>query len=131
MPTNEPVRDAAIEAAGEEPRARHRLNSLLGAKVLVRGGHEAGHVNDVRLAGGPGLQNYLVEGLVVGRRTQGSMLGYDRREVRGPWLVRALVAAANKDAGYVPWRAVRRIDWDAGSVEVDRVDPLTEERPGS
>jgi sporulation protein YlmC with PRC-barrel domain len=115
----------------ESPHAQHRLNSLLGAKVVLRDGREAGHVNDVRLAGGPGLHNYVVEGLVVGRGSEGSMLGYDRREVRGPWLVRVLVAAANRDAAYVPWPAVRRIDWDAGSVEVDDVDPLTEERPAS
>jgi hypothetical protein len=119
------------EPATEQPGARHRLNSLLGARVVLRDGSEAGHVNDVRLAGGPGLQNYVIEGLVVGPRGEGSMLGYDRREVRGPWLVRVLVGAANRDAGYVPWRAVRRIDWNAGRVEVDRVDPLAEERPAS
>src|SRR5918912_871635 len=108
--------------ASEQAGARHRLNALLGAKVVLRDGSEAGHVNDVRLAGGPGLQNYLVEGIVLGSRREGSMLGYDRREVRGPWLVRVLVAVANRDVAYVPWRAVRRIDWDAGRVEVDRVD---------
>ena len=119
------------ERANDGPSARHRLNALVGARIVLRDGQEAGHVNDVRLAGGPGLQNYVVEGLVVGRRTEGSMLGYDRREVRGPWLLRVLVAAANRNAGYVPWRAVRRIDWGAGCVEVDRVEPLTDELPAS
>jgi sporulation protein YlmC with PRC-barrel domain len=130
MPTNEPPAGSTIETSAR-PHAQHRLTSLLGAKVVLRDGREAGYVNDVRLAGGPGLQNYVVEGLVVGRGTEGSMLGYDRRAVRGPWLIRMLVAAANRNAGYVPWPAVRRIDWDAGSVEVDHVDPLTDERPGS
>jgi sporulation protein YlmC with PRC-barrel domain len=121
----------ASDPATELPAAVHRLNGLLGAKVVLRDGAEVGHVNDVRLEGGPGLQNYVVEGLVVGHRNEGSMLGYDRRAVRGPWLVRVLVAAANRDVRYVPWRAVRRIDWSAGCVEVDRVEPLTEERPAT
>jgi hypothetical protein len=30
---------------------------------------------------------------------------------------------------YVPWSAVRRIDWEAHVVVVDRVDPLQDERP--
>jgi sporulation protein YlmC with PRC-barrel domain len=123
MSTNEPTRDS--------PEVLHRLNGLLGATVVLRDGSEVGHVNDVRLEGGPGLQNYVVQGLVVGHRTEGSMLGYDRRQVRGPWLLRVLAAAANRDVRYVPWRAVRRIDWRAGRVEVDRVDSLTEERPAS
>jgi hypothetical protein len=57
------------------------------------------------------------------------MLGYDRRQVLGPWLVRAIVRLVNRDLGYVPWGSVRRIDWDDRSVEVDRVVPLTDERP--
>jgi hypothetical protein len=40
-----------------------------------------------------------------------------------------LVGWFNRGTTYVPWRAVRRIDWDAGRVEVDRVEPLTELRP--
>jgi sporulation protein YlmC with PRC-barrel domain len=119
---------------GDESRAtdgvrRHRLNDLLGAVVVLRDGSEAGHVNDVRLSGAQELQRYVVDGLIVGRRGEGSMLGYDRREVRGTWLVRALVRVANRDVSYVPWAAVRRIDWERSRVEVDRVEPLTDERP--
>jgi sporulation protein YlmC with PRC-barrel domain len=110
------------------PRAR-RLNALLGAEVVLRDGGRVGYVNDVRLTGGPYLQDYVVEGLIVGRSEEGSLLGYDRRETLGPWLVRVLVAWFNRGTTYVPWRAVRRIDWDAGRVEVDRVEPLTELRP--
>jgi hypothetical protein len=70
-----------------------------------------------------------VDGLIVGARVQGSMLGYDRREIQGPWLVRALVRLVNRDLAYVPWASVRRIDWDDRVVEVDVLGPLTEERP--
>jgi hypothetical protein len=96
---------------------------------VLPGGDDAGFVSEVRLAGGPGLQSYVIEGLVVGPRVQGSMLGYDRREVLGPWLVRAIVRLANRNLAYVPWASVRRIDWDERIVEVDALGPLTQERP--
>ena len=108
--------------------AAHRLNDLLGAAVVLRDGTRAGHVNDVRLTGSSRLQDYVVDGFVVGARGEGAFLGYDRRAVLGPWLLRTLVRAANRDARYVPWRAVRRIDWEEKLVAVDRIDPLEDER---
>jgi sporulation protein YlmC with PRC-barrel domain len=123
MPT-----DLTVPADFTVPSSRHRISRLLGAQVVLPGGVSAGVVKEVRLRGGPGLQTYVVEGLIVGSRPQGGLLGYDRREVRGPWLVRAAVRLVNRDLGYVPWRSVRRIGWDDRVVEVGRVDPLTEER---
>ena len=108
---------------------QHRMSALLGSRVLLPDGSRAGFVTEIRLAGGPGLQSYVVEGLIVGPRIQGSMLGYDRRQVLGPWLVRAIVRLVNRDLGYVPWGSVRRIGWGDRSVEVDLVVPLTDERP--
>jgi hypothetical protein len=121
MPTDRTTAAAAT--------TRHRMSVLLGSRVLLPGGGDAGFVTEVRLAGGPGLQSYVVDGLIVGPRAQGSMLGYDRREIQGPWLVRALVRLVNRDLAYVPWASVRRIDWDDRVVEVDVLGPLTEERP--
>jgi sporulation protein YlmC with PRC-barrel domain len=111
------------------PADRHRLGELLGAPVALTDGTAVGQVDDVRLTGGPGLQGYVVDGLVVGTRGEGTLLGYDRRGVRGPWLLRVLVRRANRDARYVPWPAVRRIDWEGPRVVVDRVEPLEDERP--
>jgi hypothetical protein len=108
---------------------RHRMSALLGSRVVLRDGSEAGFVTELRLAGGPGLQSYVVDGLIVGSRVQGSMLGYDRRQVLGPWLVRAIVRLANRDLAFVPWASVRRIDWDDRVVEVNALGPLTDERP--
>jgi hypothetical protein len=109
--------------------SRHRTSALLGSRVLLPGGGDAGFVTEIRLAGGPGLDSYVVEGLIVGPRVQGSMLGYDRRQVLGPWLVRAIVRLLNRDLAYVPWASVRRIDWDERIVAVDGVGPLTQDRP--
>jgi sporulation protein YlmC with PRC-barrel domain len=109
----------------------HRLGDLLGAPVVLADGTQVGCVDDVRLAGGPGLQDYVVDGLVVGARGEGALLGYERRQVRGPWLLRALVRGVNRDARYVPWPAVRRVDWERPRVVVDRTEPLEDERtPG-
>jgi hypothetical protein len=110
--------------------SRHRMSALLGSRVLLPDGGDAGFVTEIRLAGGPGLHSYVVEGLIVGPRVQGSMLGYDRRQVLGPWLVRAIVRLVNRDLAYVPWASVRRIDWDERIVAVDRLGPLTQDRPG-
>jgi hypothetical protein len=109
--------------------SRHRTSALLGSRVLLPGGGDAGFVTEIRLAGGPGLDGYVVEGLIVGPRVQGSMLGYDRRQVLGPWLVRAIVRLLNRDLAYVPWASVRRIDWDERIVAVDGLGPLTQDRP--
>jgi hypothetical protein len=109
--------------------SRHRTSALLGSRVLLPGGGDAGFVTEIRLAGGPGLDSYVVEGLIVGPRVQGSMLGYDRRQVLGPWLVRAIVRLLNRDLAYVPWASVRRIDWDERIVAVDGLGPLTQDRP--
>jgi sporulation protein YlmC with PRC-barrel domain len=111
--------------------ATHRLSELLGAAVVLPDGRRVGHVDDVRLAGGPGLQDYAVDGFVVGARAGGALPGYDLRGVRGPWLLRALVRRANRDTRRVPWPAVRRIDWEARVVVVDRVDPLENEHGSS
>jgi hypothetical protein len=108
---------------------RHRMSALLGSRVMLPGGGDAGFVSELRLSGGPGLPSYVVEGLIVGPRVQGSMLGYDRRQVLGPWLVRAIVRLLNRDLAYVPWASVRRIHWDERVVEVDGLAPLTQERP--
>jgi hypothetical protein len=116
-------------APGSAATMRHRMSVLLGSRVVLPDGGGAGFVSEIRLAGGPGLQSYVVEGLIVGPRVQGSMLGYDRRQVLGPWLVRAIVRLVNRDLTYVPWGSVRRIDWDDRIVEVDALGPLTEERP--
>ena len=118
-----------LTAPAGAPAMRHRMSALLGSRVVLPDGSGAGFVSEIRLAGGPGLQSYVVEGLIVGPRVQGSMLGYDRRQVLGPWLVRAIVRLVNRDLAYVPWASVRRIDWDERVVKVGALAPLTDERP--
>ena len=108
-----------------------RLHDLLGLPVVTVDGRTLGHVNDVRLAPGPALHGMrselLVDGLVVADRHAGSLLGYDRRAEKGPWLVRVAVRFLHRSAGYAPWSAVHSVEWgDGGRVvlAIDRLDDL-------
>jgi hypothetical protein len=103
----------------------------LGFAVVNEGGAVLGHVNDVRLATGAAVRGtraeLLLDGLVVGNRHAGSLLGYDRRREQGPWLLRRVVRWLHRRAGYVPWRAVRAVDWSGRRVVVgmESMDVLT------
>lgn len=109
---------------------RRRLGEMLRLSVRFANGRSAGFVTDVRLGATDrvrGLHSELAtEGLVVGRRRHGSMLGYDRKPEQGPLMVRLIVRALHRHTGYVPWTDVRDIDWDERvlNLRVDRLDRL-------
>ncbi len=97
------------------------LSDLLHSKVLDADGVPLGSVDDVRLVqDGPLLlpfgAAFRVEGLMVGHRSVGTRLGYVRRGVRGPWLLRVIFAALERRARYVPWEDV--LTWDGSTVRV-------------
>jgi hypothetical protein len=108
------------EHASTHPgRETHRLSELLGLPVEGPDGRRLGEVGDVRLtrtAGRSGPVQLVAEGLVVGGGHPGSLLGYDRRGEQGPALVRAVVRWLHRDARYLAWPLVRRIDWERGVV---------------
>jgi sporulation protein YlmC with PRC-barrel domain len=93
----------------------HRLGELLGMKVRNPAGEYLGKVLDVRLEPhGRGRNRRLdLTDLIVGRGRPGSLLGYDRGDFRGPWLVRQLVVRLHRHTGKLPMTAVERIDWEA------------------
>ncbi len=99
------------------------LSDLLHSKVLDADGAPLGSVDDVRLVqDGPLLlpfgAAFRVEGLMVGHRSVGTRLGYMRRGVRGPWLLRVIFAALERRARYVPWEDV--LTWDGSTVRVGK-----------
>ena len=101
-----------------------RISHLLGMTVRSRDGVELGRVLDVRLA--PLAESYPVRQLVVGRGRPGSLLGYDRGTVSGPWMLDRLVSWLHRHTGELPWERVARVDWSSGEVQVDGgLDPLT------
>jgi hypothetical protein len=84
-----------------------KVSDLLGSVVRDVDGVAVGRVHDVRLvrlaeAGGP--IGYRVEGLVVGAGAVGTRLGYGHAGVRGPWLVRVLLARPSQ--WMVPWSVI-------------------------
>ena len=92
-----------------------RLTDLLGAEVIDQEGRSAGRVHDVRLVqDGPPVGGFgaslRVAGLIVGARGIGARLGYQRRHVKGPWLVRVLAGWLFHDGRYVEWGRVRAIE---------------------
>jgi hypothetical protein len=47
-----------------------------------------------------------VDALVVSRWRTGSLLGYNRREQQGPWLVRVIVRQLHRRLTIIKWSAV-------------------------
>jgi sporulation protein YlmC with PRC-barrel domain len=111
-------------AAGQE---KHRIGELVGMRVRTPEGDDLGKVLDVRLTPrgrGAGRRLDLTD-LIVGRGRPGSLLGYDRGDFRGPWLVRRAVIALHRHTGKVSLAAVERIDWeDAHLVAAGPLGPL-------
>lgn len=122
------VRDSDGHLAG-----RYRLSHLLGAAVRTSDGRDLGRVLDVRLESAPGeavrapVDHLVVAWLLVGKAAPGMLLGYDRREAAGPWLVRTLVKTLQRHSVMVRIDHVHDIDWKEGRVTVsDALVPLTE-----
>jgi hypothetical protein len=99
------------------------LSDLLHSRVFDPDGVSLGSVDDVRLVqDGPLLlpfgAAFRVEGLMVGHRSVGTRLGYVRRGVKGPWLLRVIFTALERRARYVPWDDV--VEWDGTTVRVGK-----------
>jgi hypothetical protein len=92
-----------------------RLSELLGAEVTDEQGRPAGRVHDVRLTqdgpviGGFGAR-FRLAGLVVGKRALGARLGYDRGDMHGPWLVKAIAGSLHRQGRYVEWGRVQAVE---------------------
>jgi|GraSoiStandDraft_1057264.scaffolds.fasta_scaffold362140_2 sporulation protein YlmC with PRC-barrel domain len=103
-----------------------RLSDLLGAEVVDEHGRSGGGVRDVRLVqDGPMVGTFgaalRVDGLIVGGRAIGARFGYQRREMKGPLLVKLLAGWLYRGSRYVRWDRVRAIEQDriviSGSVD--------------
>jgi hypothetical protein len=108
-----PQRDA------EPGTTLRRLGHMLGMKVIGPDGEPLDcQVVDVRLepeVADSGLHP-RVTSLIVGRVRPGFLLGYDRAQVNGPWLIAKLLGWLNRYTQELPWDDLDRIDWDDRTV---------------
>jgi hypothetical protein len=84
-------------------------------------------VIDVRLEPRSMTRNprLLVTALVVGHGRPGSLLGYDRGDFTGPWLVRRVVRWLHRHTGTLGVDRIERIDWeDAHLAASGPLEPL-------
>lgn len=111
--------------AEPERDGEHRITDLLGATVTGPDGR-LGRVLDVRLEPTPHPESSLrVVGLLVGRALPGTLLGYDRREEQGPWLLARLVRTIHRHTFALGFEDVDDIDWDAKEVRCSRSGTAT------
>lgn len=104
-------RDRLLRAEPERGED-HRITDLLGMTVSGPRG-QLGRVLDVRLDPAWHPERRLrVRGLLVGRGRPGTLLGYDRREEQGPWLVARAVRWLHRHSVTVSMDEVEAIDWD-------------------
>jgi sporulation protein YlmC with PRC-barrel domain len=92
-----------------------RASDLLGAAVLDRRGTELGHVHDlILLQDGPPIgpvgAAFRLRALLFGAPAVGVRLGFARRDVRGPWPLRALFSALHDRMLIATWPEVVAIE---------------------
>lgn len=95
-------------------RTSRTIGDILGMEVRDADGEKIGKVLDVRLVprawkSEPRLE--LTE-LIVGRGGPGSLLGYDRGDFNGPWLVSTVVTWLHRHTRRLPLDQVARFDWE-------------------
>jgi hypothetical protein len=91
-----------------------RASELIGLDVLDAGGRRLGMVSDLRcVQDGPlrgGMYAPRIDALVISQARIGALLGYDRREQQGPWLIRVIVRSLHRNLMVVPWSDVTSYD---------------------
>ncbi|MDT4938145.1 MAG: hypothetical protein QOG80_1816 [Pseudonocardiales bacterium] len=87
-----------------------KASDLIGLAVHDGEGQYLGIVIDLRCAqDGPlrgAMQAPRVAALIVSDRHTGSLLGYERRNQQGPWLIRMAVQILHRHAVLIPWNGV-------------------------
>jgi sporulation protein YlmC with PRC-barrel domain len=99
-------------------REAYRFGRLTGMAVVGPDGKRVGRVLDARFE--PTRTGHLALGpLIVGHGRPGSLLGYDRRSERGPWLVRTVVLWLHRHSAIVGTEHAD-ISWDEHLVRLAR-----------
>ncbi|MER7361437.1 hypothetical protein [Nonomuraea wenchangensis] len=95
------------------------VTQLIGQSVWDANGVWVGHVVDIRVVRHKGelQQSHTVYGLVVSQLRAPLLLGLTReREVRSPWVSKALARVLYAGCAFVPWADVA--DYGGGEVHI-------------
>lgn len=96
-----------------------RASDLIGLPVLDSGGQSVGIVTDLRCMQDGPLRGAMaaprVRAVIVSRRHTGALLGYDRRDQQGPWLIRVLIRRLHRHLRIVDWQD---LDYDGKSIRL-------------
>lgn len=101
---------AGARTDDEVPTSGLRASSILGTAVLGRDGRSLGRLRDLRLRAHG--DDHRIEGLVTGRGVIAERFGYAYGEVRGPWLLVAIMGRLARRTRYIPWDDVEQIASD-------------------
>jgi hypothetical protein len=84
-----------------------RASDLIGQDVYDATHQHVGVITDLRcVQDGPlrgAMQAPRVAALIISTRHTGSLLGYDRSNQQGPWIVRIIVQFLHRHAVLIPW----------------------------
>jgi sporulation protein YlmC with PRC-barrel domain len=94
-----------------------RLGRLTAMDVITADGLDLGSVLDARFR--PARGGLVLTELLVGPGRPGSLLGYDRHQDQGPWLIRALVRWTHRHTRRVPISQAQ-ILWNRETVRLTR-----------
>jgi sporulation protein YlmC with PRC-barrel domain len=91
-----------------------RLSDLLDSEVIDETGKKIGRVHEVRASQNGPLQDAFgaaltVEGLIVGRGSIGTRLGFDRTDVKSPAAVRWIFEGIKGKRLFIPWDKITAI----------------------
>ncbi|MEV4623111.1 PRC-barrel domain containing protein [Asanoa sp. NPDC049573] len=88
------------------PERRPRVSDLLGRTAVGRDGRPLGRVVD--LIAEDGADGPLITAAIVVRGPWGRLLGYEREEAGGPWLLETAAGLIlRRNMTTVPWSALR------------------------
>jgi sporulation protein YlmC with PRC-barrel domain len=83
-----------------------RASDLLGADAYDPDGRHLGRIADLITVPGPD-GTPVVRAALVAPRHRTRLLGYERDEVRRPWLIDRIARSLHRDVREIPWTALR------------------------
>jgi uncharacterized protein YrrD len=90
-----------------------RLSELIGSEIFDENGVSVGKVHDVRLVQDGPLRGtsaaFTVHGLIAGPHAIGTNLGFDRRKMHGPWMLKTFFTRLHRDNRFIAWERIASI----------------------